>query len=52
MAKVWSLALPEISLQPEGTVVKSLVAVEISILSPGEEPLTVLYMEKVSSCIS
>ncbi|KAJ7402199.1 protein NLRC5 isoform X1 [Pitangus sulphuratus] len=28
VAKVWSLAHPQISLQPEGTVVKSLVAVE------------------------
>uniref|UniRef100_A0A8C2TIJ4 Cholesteryl ester transfer protein n=1 Tax=Coturnix japonica TaxID=93934 RepID=A0A8C2TIJ4_COTJA len=37
VAKVWSLALPEIALQPEGTVVKSLVAVEISIFPPGEE---------------
>ncbi|XP_015729219.1 cholesteryl ester transfer protein isoform X3 [Coturnix japonica] len=46
VAKVWSLALPEIALQPEGTVVKSLVAVEISIFPPGEEPETVLYMEK------
>ncbi|NXC50716.1 CETP protein, partial [Penelope pileata] len=46
VAKVWSLAHPEISLQPEGTVVKSLVAVEISILPPGEEPRMVLYMEK------
>uniref|UniRef100_A0A8C9FZM9 Cholesteryl ester transfer protein n=1 Tax=Pavo cristatus TaxID=9049 RepID=A0A8C9FZM9_PAVCR len=46
VAKVWSLTLPEISLQPEGTVVKSLVAAEISIFPPGEEPLTVLYMEK------
>nr|Q3V6R6.1 RecName: Full=Cholesteryl ester transfer protein; Flags: Precursor [Gallus gallus]BAE43960.1 cholesteryl ester transfer protein [Gallus gallus] len=46
VAKVWSLALPEISLQPEGTVVKSLVAVEISIFPPGEEPLTALYMEE------
>ncbi|XP_072202799.1 cholesteryl ester transfer protein [Excalfactoria chinensis] len=46
VGKVWSLALPEISLQPEGTVVKSLVAVEISIFPPGEEPVTALYMEK------
>ncbi|NXS09679.1 CETP protein, partial [Neodrepanis coruscans] len=46
VAKVWSLARPEISLQPEGTVVKSLVAVEVSILPAGEEPLVVLYMEK------
>ncbi|XP_031471174.1 cholesteryl ester transfer protein [Phasianus colchicus] len=46
VAKVWSLALPEISLEPEGTVVKTLVAVEISIFPLGEEPLTVLYMEK------
>ncbi|EOB01029.1 Cholesteryl ester transfer protein, partial [Anas platyrhynchos] len=46
VAKVWSLTHPEISLQPEGTVVKSLVAVEINIFPPGEEPLMVLYMEK------
>uniref|UniRef100_A0A8B9SUP4 Cholesteryl ester transfer protein n=1 Tax=Anas platyrhynchos TaxID=8839 RepID=A0A8B9SUP4_ANAPL len=48
VAKVWSLTHPEISLQPEGTVVKSLVAVEINIFPPGEEPLMVLYMEKVT----
>ncbi|XP_074896646.1 cholesteryl ester transfer protein isoform X3 [Buteo buteo] len=46
VAKVWSLAHPQISLQPEGTVVKSLVAVEVSIFPTGEEPLMVLYMEK------
>nr|XP_038041190.1 cholesteryl ester transfer protein isoform X1 [Anas platyrhynchos]XP_038041191.1 cholesteryl ester transfer protein isoform X1 [Anas platyrhynchos] len=46
VAKVWSLTHPEISLQPEGTVVKSLVAVEINIFPPGEESLMVLYMEK------
>ncbi|NWQ63442.1 CETP protein, partial [Neopipo cinnamomea] len=46
VAKVWSLAHPQISLQPEGTVVKSLVAVEVSILPAGGEPLVVLYMEK------
>ncbi|XP_027749770.1 cholesteryl ester transfer protein [Empidonax traillii] len=46
VAKVWSLAHPQISLQPEGTVVKSLVAVEVSILPTGGEPLVVLYMEK------
>ncbi|NXF02892.1 CETP protein, partial [Smithornis capensis] len=46
VAKVWSLACPQISLQPEGTVVKSLVAVEVSILPAGEESLVVLYMEK------
>ncbi|NWI50920.1 CETP protein, partial [Calyptomena viridis] len=46
VAKVWSLAHPQISLQPEGTVVKSLVAVEVSILPPGEESSVVLYMEK------
>lgn len=52
VAKVWSLTHPEISLQPEGTVVKSLVAVEINIFPPGEEPLMVLYMEKVCPCFS
>ncbi|KAM6300726.1 cholesteryl ester transfer protein [Aegotheles albertisi] len=46
VAKVWSLAHPQISVLPEGTVVKSLVAVEVSIFPPGEEPLVVLYMEK------
>ncbi|NWS67454.1 CETP protein, partial [Crotophaga sulcirostris] len=46
VARVWSLAHPQISLQPEGTVVKSLVAVEVSIFPAGEEPLSVLYMEK------
>ncbi|NWU32889.1 CETP protein, partial [Hylia prasina] len=46
VAKVWSLTQPQISLQPEGTVVRSLVAVEVSILPTGEEPLVALYMEK------
>ncbi|KAL2300206.1 hypothetical protein Nmel_012170, partial [Mimus melanotis] len=46
VAKVWSLTQPQISLQPEGTVVRSLVAVEVSILLAGEEPLVSLYMEK------
>ncbi|KFQ35106.1 Cholesteryl ester transfer protein [Mesitornis unicolor] len=46
VAKIWSLTHPEISIQPEGTIVKSLVAVEISIFPPGEESLVVLYMEK------
>ncbi|NXH84615.1 CETP protein, partial [Edolisoma coerulescens] len=46
VAKVWSLTQPQISLQPEGTVVRSLVAVEVSILAAGEEPLVALYMEK------
>ncbi|NWV09133.1 CETP protein, partial [Ptilonorhynchus violaceus] len=46
VAKVWSLSHPQISLQPEGTVVKSLVALEVSILPAGEEPLVALYMEK------
>ncbi|XP_025959824.2 cholesteryl ester transfer protein [Dromaius novaehollandiae] len=46
VAKVWSLAHPQISLQPEGTVVKSLVAAEISIFPPGRKPLMALYMEK------
>ncbi|XP_030368626.1 cholesteryl ester transfer protein isoform X1 [Strigops habroptila] len=46
VAKVWSLAHPQISVQPEGTVVKSLVAVEVSTLPAGEESLMVLYMEK------
>ncbi|NXB98811.1 CETP protein, partial [Orthonyx spaldingii] len=46
VAKVWSLTQPQISLQPEGTVVRSLVAVEVSILPTGEQPLVALYMEK------
>ncbi|NXI59546.1 CETP protein, partial [Chloroceryle aenea] len=46
VAKVWSLAPPQISVQPEGTVVKSLVAAEISIFPAGEEPRVVLYVEK------
>ncbi|NWR57697.1 CETP protein, partial [Bucorvus abyssinicus] len=46
VAKVWSLGHPQISVQPEGTVVKSLVAAEVSIFPAGEEPLMVLYMEK------
>ncbi|NWR51294.1 CETP protein, partial [Regulus satrapa] len=46
VAKVWSLTQPQISLQPEGTVVRSLVAVEVRILRAGEEPLVALYMEK------
>ncbi|NWW13671.1 CETP protein, partial [Oreocharis arfaki] len=45
VAKVWSLTQPQISLQPEGTVVRSLVAVEVNILL-AEEPLVALYMEK------
>ncbi|NWI72138.1 CETP protein, partial [Dryoscopus gambensis] len=46
VAKVWSLTQPQISLQPEGAVVRSLVAVEVTILPSGEEPLVALYMEK------
>ncbi|NXB89530.1 CETP protein, partial [Vidua chalybeata] len=46
VAKVWSLTQPQISFQPEGTVVRSSVAVEVSILLAGEEPLVALYMEK------
>ncbi|NXQ53460.1 CETP protein, partial [Anthoscopus minutus] len=46
VAKVWSLTQPQISLQPEGTVVRSLVAVEVRIHLAGEEPLVALYMEK------
>uniref|UniRef100_A0A8C5T4P1 Cholesteryl ester transfer protein n=1 Tax=Malurus cyaneus samueli TaxID=2593467 RepID=A0A8C5T4P1_9PASS len=46
VAKVWSLSQPQVSLQPEGTVVRSLVAVELSILPAGEEPQVSLYMEK------
>ncbi|NXY83685.1 CETP protein, partial [Alcedo cyanopectus] len=46
VAKVWSLAHPQISVQPEGTVVKSLVAAEVRIFPLGEEPRIVLYVEK------
>ncbi|NWR76852.1 CETP protein, partial [Centropus unirufus] len=46
VAKVWSVTHPQISLEPEGTVVKSLVAVEVSVFPAGEEPLIILYMEK------
>ncbi|NXU78944.1 CETP protein, partial [Oreotrochilus melanogaster] len=46
VAKVWSLSHPQISVQTEGTIVKSLVAVEVSIFPPGEDPKMVLYMEK------
>ncbi|NXU58343.1 CETP protein, partial [Turnix velox] len=46
VAKVWSLSSPQISVQPEGTVVKSLIGVEIILLPPGKEPLMVLYMEQ------
>ncbi|NXQ21967.1 CETP protein, partial [Peucedramus taeniatus] len=46
VAKVWSLSQPQISFQPEGTVVRSSIAVEVSILPAGEEPLVTLYMEK------
>ncbi|NXO03534.1 CETP protein, partial [Rhinopomastus cyanomelas] len=46
VAKVWSLSHPQISVQPEGTVVKALVAVEVTIFPAGQEPLVVLYMEE------
>nr|XP_056718961.1 cholesteryl ester transfer protein [Euleptes europaea] len=46
LAKVWSLSPPQITLQPKGTVVKSIVAVELSVFSPGEETLLVIYFEK------
>ncbi|XP_024069767.1 cholesteryl ester transfer protein isoform X1 [Terrapene carolina triunguis] len=46
LAKVWSLTPPQITLQPEGTIVKSSVAVELSIFSQGAEPTGVLYFEK------
>ncbi|XP_032629938.1 cholesteryl ester transfer protein [Chelonoidis abingdonii] len=46
LAKVWSLTPPQIILQPEGTIVKSSVAVELSIFSQGAEPTVVLYFEK------
>uniref|UniRef100_A0A8C3MPP2 Cholesteryl ester transfer protein n=1 Tax=Geospiza parvula TaxID=87175 RepID=A0A8C3MPP2_GEOPR len=46
VAKVWSLSQPQISFQPEGTIVRSSVAVEVSIPLAGEEPLVALYMEK------
>ncbi|XP_042294648.1 cholesteryl ester transfer protein [Sceloporus undulatus] len=46
VAKVWSLGPPQISLQPEGTVVESSVAVELGISPKDREPSTVLYFEK------
>ncbi|XP_074864850.1 cholesteryl ester transfer protein [Carettochelys insculpta] len=46
LAKVWSLTPPQITLQPEGTIVKSSVAVELSVLSQGAEPTVLLYSEK------
>ncbi|XP_053126651.1 cholesteryl ester transfer protein [Hemicordylus capensis] len=46
LAKVWSLDPPEIVLQPEGTVVKSTVAVELNVSSHGGEPSMRLYFEK------
>ncbi|NWI70266.1 CETP protein, partial [Todus mexicanus] len=46
VAKVWSLAHPQISVQPEGTVVKSSVAADVSIFPAGGEPQMVLYIEK------
>ncbi|XP_061450112.1 cholesteryl ester transfer protein [Rhineura floridana] len=46
LAKVWSLDPPQITLQPKGTVVKSSVAVELSVSAVGEEPPSVaLYFE-------
>ncbi|KAL8194716.1 UNVERIFIED_CONTAM: hypothetical protein K2H54_030029, partial [Gekko kuhli] len=46
LAKVWSLSPPQIILQPKGTVVKSSVAVELSVSSRGEETPLVIYFEK------
>ncbi|XP_053255187.1 cholesteryl ester transfer protein isoform X4 [Podarcis raffonei] len=47
LAKVWSLDPPQIILQPEGTIVKSSVAVELSVPLQGEGPPSVaLYFEK------
>uniref|UniRef100_A0A8C4W7K7 Cholesteryl ester transfer protein n=1 Tax=Gopherus evgoodei TaxID=1825980 RepID=A0A8C4W7K7_9SAUR len=47
LAKIWSLTPPQIILQPEGTIVKSSVAMELSIFSQGAEPTVVLYFEKL-----
>uniref|UniRef100_H9GE63 Cholesteryl ester transfer protein n=1 Tax=Anolis carolinensis TaxID=28377 RepID=H9GE63_ANOCA len=47
VAKVWSLDAPRISLHPQGTVVESSVAVELSISPLGKGPSAVLYFEKV-----
>ncbi|XP_060110387.1 cholesteryl ester transfer protein [Heteronotia binoei] len=46
LAKVWSLSPPQIILQPKGTVVKSSVAVELSVFSRTEETPLVIYFEK------
>ncbi|XP_054856898.1 cholesteryl ester transfer protein isoform X2 [Eublepharis macularius] len=46
LAKVWSLAPPEITLQPKGFVVKSPVAVHLSVSSREEESPLVIYFEK------
>ncbi|XP_044289883.1 cholesteryl ester transfer protein isoform X3 [Varanus komodoensis] len=45
VAKVWSLVIPQITFEPEGTVVKSSVAVELTASSLEEEPSMVLYFE-------
>uniref|UniRef100_A0A8D0G798 Cholesteryl ester transfer protein n=1 Tax=Sphenodon punctatus TaxID=8508 RepID=A0A8D0G798_SPHPU len=49
MAKIWNLTPPQISLQPEGTIVKSSVAAELRISSDGDEPSVALYFEKVDA---
>ncbi|CAM5150406.1 unnamed protein product [Eretmochelys imbricata] len=46
LAKVWSLTPPQITLQPEGTIVRSSVAVELTLFSQGAEPTVVFYSEK------
>ncbi|XP_077166472.1 cholesteryl ester transfer protein isoform X2 [Paroedura picta] len=46
LAKVWSLSPPQIILQPKGTVVKSSVAVELSVSSHDTETPLVIYFEK------
>ncbi|XP_015276877.1 PREDICTED: cholesteryl ester transfer protein [Gekko japonicus] len=46
LAKVWSLSPPQIILQPKGTVMKSSIAVELSVSSRGEETPLVIYFEK------
>ncbi|KAJ7312142.1 hypothetical protein JRQ81_006486 [Phrynocephalus forsythii] len=45
-AKVWSLQPPQIDLQPEGTLVRSSVAVKLVVSPEGEGPSTRLYFEK------
>ncbi|XP_048371737.1 cholesteryl ester transfer protein [Sphaerodactylus townsendi] len=46
LAKVWSLSLPQITLQPKGALVKSTVAVELSVSLHREEIPLIIYLEQ------